>query len=448
MRLWPFGQKEPVENAEFVSAEPVSTEPVSAEPKNASFESWGGLSYDTWEALIGDLGTSSGQIVNADTAMRCSAVFACVRLISGAVSCSPVRVYRRDGDERQRKSEHALDVILRLRPNRFMTASTFWKFFVSSKLLTGNAYASITRAFSGSPLSLYPHNPRNVDVYFAWELGLDAKLGVERNRLFYQVAFEDGTFRLFDQDDMIHVMNVPGVGSSPIKTGLSTVRAMAQSVGLSLGAEESSASFFRNGMANQVALTYPKQFSPDGLAELKDHLRKRYQGSGNHHTPLILTEGGDVKNLSMSAEDAQLLESRKFSVIDICRFFGVNPVMIGETEKTSSWGSGVEQMGRWFNTLTLNEHFTAIEQELEVKLFRGDGHFAEFDETELTRGDTKTRGDYYRVARGSLQEPGFMTINEIRASEGLQPIEGGDVLQRPDPNAKKVSDEPIAAALP
>lgn len=103
----------------------------------------------------------------------------------------------------------------------------------------------------------------------------------------------------------------------------------------------------------------------------------------------------------MSAEDAQLIESRQFSVIDICRFFGVPPVMIGETEKTSSWGSGVEQMARWFTTFTLNDHLTAIEQELEAKLFR-DGFFAEFDESELTRGDTKTRGEFYRIARGSM----------------------------------------------
>lgn len=88
-------------------------------------------------------------------------------------------------------------------------------------------------------------------------------------------------------------------------------------------------------------------------------------------------------------------------------------------------------MARWFTTFTLNDHLTAFEQELEVKIFRGDGHFAEFDESELTRGDTKTRGEYYRTARGSMQEPGFMTVNEIRSAEGLPPIAGGDTMQRP-----------------
>ena len=183
-------------------------------------------------------------------------------------------------------------------------------------------------------------------------------------------------------------------------------------------------------MLSKIALTYPAKLTDDVKENLREYFDARYTGTANHHRPLLLTEGGEAKTLSMSAEDAQLIESRQFSVIDICRFFGVPPVMIGETEKTSSWGSGVEQMARWFTTFTLNDHLTAIEQELEAKLFR-DGFFAEFDESELTRGDTKTRGEFYRIARGSMQEPGFMTTNEIRGAEGLPPVEGGDALQRP-----------------
>ena len=158
--------------------------------------------------------------------------------------------------------------------------------------------------------------------------------------------------------------------------------------------------------------------------------KERYMGAKNYNMPLFLTEGGDVKTLTMSASDAQLIESRRFSVTEICRFFGVPPVMIGESEKTTSFGSGVEQMARWFVTFTLSDHYVAIEQELEAKLFRMSPCFSEFDESELTRGDTKTRGDYYKIARGSMQEPGFMTIHEIRAAEGLPPVPEGDKLQQ------------------
>lgn len=388
-------------------------------------------------SLLGGF-TTSGNTVTRDKSMKTSAVFACVRLISSAVSSAPLIVYRRgEGVVRQPAPNHALARLLKLRPNRFMTASTFWKRIMSDKLLEGNAYAHIIRTGGGDPVALFPLTPSRTTVYWAWELGLHTKLGLERNRLIYDTTFEDGSRRVFDQDDILHIPNVGWNG----KGGISTIRAMANAVGLSLAAEESAAGVFRKGMIADVALAYPSKLSDEAAQRLREHFERKYSGSGNHHTPLVLSEGGDVKTLNMSAEDAQLIESRKFSVIDICRFFGVNPVMIGESEKTSSWGSGVEQMGRWFNTLTLNEHFTTIEQELEVKCFGFDGHFAEFDESELTRGDTKTRGEFYKVARGSMQEPGFYTINEIRAAEGLPPMEGGDVLQRPESRAEDGGDD-------
>lgn len=268
--------------------------------------------------------------------MRFSAVFACVRLLGGAVAAAPVKVYQREGMEQRRIAHgHPLAGVLRLRPNRFMTATTFWKTFVAHKVLQGNGYAHIIRARSGEPVGLYPLNPRNVVVYWAWELGLDQRLGVERNRLFYRVTFEDGQARLYDQDDMLHVPNVGWDG----KRGLSTISAAGQGIGLGLAAEESSARFFSNGMLSKIALTYPGKLDPKVADDLREFFDARYTGTANHHRPLLLTEGGEAKTLSMSAEDAQLIESRQFSVIDICRFFGVPPVMIGETEKTSSWGA-------------------------------------------------------------------------------------------------------------
>lgn len=381
--------------------------------------------------------TSSGQLVTPGRAMRYSAVYGCVLLISGAVSCSTLRTYRADGEARIPAPRHALAKMLRLQPNRFMTAATFWKFMAESKLLRGNAYAHIIRGRAGSVVALYPLKPGSVEVYYAWELGLDKKLGVDRNRLFYDVVFDDGTVKIYDQSDILHVPNIGFNG----KKGLSTISAMAESLGLAFGAEQSNASFFANGMQSKLALSYPNKMDQETVDRLREHLAEHYGGAGNHHRPLILTQGGSATTLSMSAEDAQLLESRKFSVIDICRFFGVDPVLIGEHEKTSSWGSGVEQMGRFFHTLTMNPHFIAIEQELETKLF-GDGHFAEFDETELTRGDTRTRAEYNKAALGSLQQPGWMTVNEIRATENLAPVPNGDDLQRPDPSDPSAGQRP------
>lgn len=395
-------------------------------PKNAA--SLNLADADSWFETFGGSRVASGVIVNESTAMRFSAVFACVRLIGGAIASAPVKIYRRRRDDgREIAPGHTIASMLRVRPNRFITAATFWRFLAQSKVLQGNAYAHVIRTRSGDPVALYPIDPRNVAIYWAWELGLDKLPGVERNRLFYRVTWEDGAQSMIDQDDMLHIPNVGWDG----KRGLSTISAAAQGIGLGLAAEKSSAAFFANGMQSAFALQYPAKMTPEAVEMIRAHISERYAGAHNHHKPLVLTEGGEAKQLSMTADDAQLIQSRQFSVIDICRFFGVPPVMVGETEKTSSWGAGVEQMARWFTTFTLNDHLTAFEQELEVKIFRGDGHFAEFDESELTRGDTKTRGEYYRTARGSMQEPGFMTVNEIRSAEGLPPIAGGDTMQRP-----------------
>lgn len=413
MNFWPFKKKAAASETPIQNDAAPSTYPLTDGEK--------------WSEFFGGGQIYAGQVVNPDTAMKASAVFACVRLISAAVACAPVKVYRRKGDLRERRENHPLAEMLRIRPNNFMTAATFWKALMQDKLLRGNAYVHIIRRGGGAPVALMPLKAAQVAVYYAWELGLDQRVGAERNRLFYSVSFDDGGYQVLDQDDVLHIPNVGWNG----KYGISTVRAMAQTVGLALGAERSSAAFFDNGMQSNIAIQYPNNPSDDSKARLRDHLQSRYGGAGNHHKPLVLFEGAKVDALSMTAEDAQLLESRKFSIIDICRFFGVHPVMIGENEKTSSFGGGIEQMGRWFNTLTLNEHFTAGEQEMERKLFV-DGCFAEFDETEITRGDTAARAAYYNIMRGSLTQPQILTTNEMRAAEGYAPVPGGDDLFKPE----------------
>jgi len=375
-----------------------------------------------------------GVSVNGDSAMKCSAVFACVRLLSGAIASAPVKIYRR-GEKRARVEveNHPFKRMLGLKPNDNITASTFWKTLAGNKVLHGNGFAVIVRSTSGRPIALYPIRPARVTVYQAWELNLHLKLNVDKNRLYYSVTWDDGTINIIDQDDMIHVPNIGWDG----KQGLSTIRAGAQAIGLAISSEESASKLFEHGMLNNLALTYPAKLNQEAQERLRKHLADRHGGSANHYNPLILTEGGDVKTMNMNPDDAQLIESRNFSVIDIARFFGVPPVMIGENEKTSSFGGGVEQMARWFVMFTLNDHFTDIEQELEVKLFRNSDCFAEFDETELTRGDTKTITEYNKAAIGSMQQPGWLTKNEIRSNIGMGPIEGGDELFTPDPSTQQ-----------
>lgn len=381
--------------------------------------------------------------VNSDSAMKCSAVFACVRLISGAIASAPIVIYKRSGSTRE-AAKHPLHRMLTLRPNEHMTASTFWKIMAVQKVLNGNAYAAIVRSNSpGRPLALVPFLSSRVMPYYAYELRLDEKLGVDPYRLYYAASWENGTMSIFDRNDMLHIPNINFDG----RVGMSTVAAGAQAMGLALSAEESAAKLFENGMVSQLALTYPQKLTTDAQDKLREHLANRYQGVGNHHRPLILTEGGKAEKLALNAEDAQLLETRQFSVVDIARFFGVPPVMIGETEKTSSWGSGVEQMARWFVMFTLNDHLTDFEQEIESKLFANSEFMAEFDETELTRGDTKTRAEYFKAALGGTQAPGWMTQNDVRQAEGLPPMDGGDKLYVPQGKGEQDAEKQTDATV-
>jgi len=432
MKLWPFKSKEtsaPVSNqlGALLDTYELQTElsSVRKELDQAKMQNLGDSFSMTdssrWAEMLGGGMHSAGQVVNHITALRSSAVFSCVRLISSAICCAPVKVYQRQGDLRVLNSGHPCAEMLRLTPNRFMSAATFWKMFMHDKLLMGNAYAHIIRnPRTGKPLALMPVKAWMVQVYFAWELGFDRLPGVDKNELFYGCMFDDGNYKIYGQKDMIHVPNLGWNG----RGGISTLQAMAQAVGVALGADHSTASFFANGLQTANAISFPQTLDKDALDRLKHHLEEKYTGAKNHHKPLILFGDAKISPMAMTAADAQLLESRKFSVIDICRFFGVHPVMVGENEKTSSFGGGVEQMGRWFNTLTLNEHFTSIEQELELKLFGSDGNFAEFDETAITRGDLQARADYYKAALGSIQQPGWMSPNEVRTEEGQAPKAG------------------------
>jgi HK97 family phage portal protein len=168
---------------------------------------------------------------------------------------------------------------------------------------------------------------------------------------------------------------------------------------------------------------------------LKQSFHNKYAGADNFHKlPLVLTEGLDAKEVSINAVDAQLLESRKFQVVDIARIFGIPPHMIGETSASTSWGSGIESMNRGFVTYTLQPHLVRIEQELNRKLFpRQSGRFVRFDREALLEGDSAAQAAYNRAALGGPGTGmGWMSVDEVRKTKGLAP-QGGDAAKIFDP---------------
>ena len=299
------------------------------------------MDIDDWFEFNSNL-TYAGCYVSSETAMRISAVFACVRLLGSCLASSPVYVYKRKagtikGIDRELRLDHALSTILRLQPYENVGAKAFWKRMMQDKVLSGNAYAIIRRNPGGMPYALEWISPSMINVYWAYEIGLDKKLGVNQYRLFYQVYHTTGIPEMIDQDDMLHIPNIGWNG----KVGLSTVSAAAQDMGLAIAKEEHAGAFFRQGTATNIGIEFPLGMKPEAQENFEKYILKRQSGNQNHWKPLITTDGGKIVQLNMSAKDAQLLESMQASFSDICSFFGVPTVMVRETDKQSSWGTSI-----------------------------------------------------------------------------------------------------------
>jgi HK97 family phage portal protein len=218
-----------------------------------------------------------------------------------------------------------------------------------------------------------------------------------------------------------------------------------QSIGTGIAQEEFAGKFFANGANQKIALVTPDNMSEPQLAKLREAWMNKYAGSANSHNPLVLYGGMDIKTVSISNEDSQLLESRRFTVEDIARAYGVPPFMIGHNEKTTSWGSGVESMGQGFLTFTLQPHLNRIQQEINRKIFRTSKYFVEFKTIGLLAADVTARAKYQREAIGGSQGPGWLTINEVRRSENMPPIDGGEALYVPQKPADMKTAAPGAS---
>lgn len=372
---------------------------------------------ELYEWLTGSGARSdSGPPVTERSAMAVGAVYACVGLIAGAIASLPLKTYRRNGDAREPYTSD-LWWLLNEEPTPSMSAAVFWEYMVWSLLLHGDAFASIKRASSMSPKisGFLPHHPLDIDV--------------RRNgdRLAYLVPDGVGQGGLIarDQDDILHI---PGFGFDGLR-GMSPLRYSAKhTMGLSLAADEYSSRFFSNGARPDYIVTMPGKLDKDQQTIFRDSWMARYGGLSNSHIPAILTGGGDVKTLSLNPEDAQLIETRRYQAEDVARFFGVPPHMIGLVDKSTSFGTGIEQQGIAFVKYTLSRHLVKFEQEINRKCFRTARNFAEFSTSGLERGDHKGRNESYRIALGRAGEPAWMTINEVRKLENFPPIPGGDLL--------------------
>ena len=375
--------------------------------------------------------SASGLPVTATSAMRVAAVFACVQRISGAIASLPLHVYRTDGDVKSRLPRDDLWFRLNEQPTAQYTAASHWEGVSIAQLLRGDAYTLIRRSLNGSVRELLPLPWGSVSPHRQ----LDGSVR-------YYINYPEHSIMTWVEP--AELLHFPGFGFDGVRSMSVISHAAKAAVGNALAMDQYSGKFFSGGAHPSIVLKAPSKMSTDQIAKLQAAFQAKYSGLDNaHRIPLVLTEGLEAKELSLSAEDAQLLEARKFQVIDIARAFGVPPHMIGETSASTSWGSGIESMSRGFVTYTLQPHLVRIEQELNRKLFpRNSAKFVQFDRDALIEGDSKAQAEYNRAALGGPGTGlGWMTVDEIRKSKGLAPI-GGAAAEIYDPRVVATDSEP------
>jgi HK97 family phage portal protein len=358
-----------------------------------------------WQEWFGT--SSSGKVVTADKAIQLSSVWACIRLLSESISTLPLKVYMREADgSRKLAQDHPAYQVLCRRPNMEMTPSRFMLLVVASICLRGNAF--VEKKMIGRKLvALDPLLPQNMVVK-----------RLPTGKLEYTYT-ENGAKRVIPVDRMMHIrgFGLDGVcGMMPLSSGRDVF-------GAAMAVDEAAAKIFENGLQSTGFLSSKTALNK----EQRERLRKSLQsfiGSKNAGKLMVLENELSYQNVTMNPEAAQLLESRAFSIEEICRWFRVPPFMVGHVTKQSSWASSVEGMNLIFLTNTLRPLLVNIEQEIARCLLDGDeDYFAEFSVEGLLRADSVGRSAYYTTA---LQN-GWMSRNDVRRLENLPPIPGGDI---------------------
>lgn len=346
-------------------------------------------------------------IVNEDTALRLSATWACVRLISEAVGGLPIHCFKTNPDgSREIDDTHPLSMLFSGKPNRYQNRVEFFETMTMQLALHGNSYALIQRGAGKRIIGLIPLMAEQMEV----------QLTVDGDVLYKYT--QGSNVAVYAAESIWHV-KLMGNGI----VGLSPLEYARNAIGVGLASENRVKSLAQNGFKPTGVLTIDKLLKPEQREAIRTQFADLAEGGDD---PLKVLEAGmQYQQVSMNPKDVQLLETRRFQIEDIARFFGVPSVLINDTAASTVWGSGVEQIVQGFYKLGLRPYLERYEASIKNSLLppgeRTEFDF-EFDFNALLRGDEKTRYATYKEAVLN----GLKTINECRKIEGLPAIEGGD----------------------
>lgn len=366
---------------------------------------------------ISATGTVGDSVITDERALQISTVFACVRLISSVTASLPLDVYEtQDNDRHKVGLDNPLARLLRYSPNRFMTAVEFRTAMTMQLCFYGNAYALIERNSAGDVISLIPLMSVNMDPR------------LENGRIVYRYR-RDTEYADFKQAEIFHLK---GFGFNGL-VGLSPIAFAAKTAGVAVAMEDQQRDFYGNGAKSpQILMTGDKVLSKEQRGQLEENF-KEIAGGPVRKRLWILEAGFSTQSIGVSPQDAETMASRKFQVSELARFFGVPPHLVGDVEKSTSWGSGIEQQNLGFLQYTLSPYLDWWEQSIWrwlVKPADLGRYHAEHNLDGLLRGDSAARASFM----GTMADKGLRTINELRRLDNMPPLPGGDVATRQSQN--------------
>lgn len=366
-------------------------------------------SYDLFREIYGGLKSSSGKSVTLDNAVQVSTVLACARVISEGIAQVPLKLMRENGRERLPAKDHPLYDVLSVKANSYQTSFEFLETIGLHASLAGNAYC-FKNVLAGKIRELIPIPPNKVE-----------RKETESGEVVYLVTGKDGKVQAMPEMTIWHIRGPSWDG----KIGLETIQLARDAIGLAMSADESAGKLQENGIKSSGVYSVEGTLTPEQYKNLQKWIKDNFEGSENAGNTMILDRNAKFLNTQMSSVDAQLLETRKYQIEEICRFFRVMPIMVGYSDKAATYASA-EQMFLAHVVHTLTPWYARLEKSIDANLLtqkeRQNGYYSDFVEEGLLRGDMKTTADV--LVRYSTN--GILTRNEARAKLDMNPIDGLD----------------------
>jgi HK97 family phage portal protein len=356
--------------------------------------------------------SKAGVPVNHETAVRVSAVFACVNLISQTIAGLPLQLYRRTVKGKEKAIYHGLYSVLHDSPNKETTSFDFWQMFVINLLLCGDGFAVVKRDGDGTIRELWNIPSKNVTIY----------RNSQTLEKFYVVTDDlDGKQYKYYPENILHV---PGLRYTHKDLSLDPISIARDALGLAVATEEYGSKYFSQGANPGGIVEYEGKMSDTAFDRFKSSFNEKYSGIGNSSKVLFLESGAKYQKIGNAPEESQFLETRKFQVIEVARFFNVPPHMIMDLERATF--SNIEQQSINFVQYCLTPWLVKIEQAVSKDLLTQSEkahYFTKFNVNGLLRGDISARKDFYQV----MLQNGVYAPNDVLELEDSNGYEGGDI---------------------